>query len=667
MLARKLTCRLLAGCMAVISAVALTGCSNEPYPSELVKGNTYFTSMDVEPSSLDPSYAYDPNDDPIITQIYPSYFRFSFLKRRPYQVELDLGDKEPVISKLKVEDILKDGTTKTVDGETWTFNLRKDLRFQDDPCFPGGHGRSITAADIAYSFKRMADPKVNCPIASYLADKIVGFQDYEAGFAKKGHKQYESEIPGIQVDPQDPYSFTITLNQPYPQLRYIMAMHFTSPQAREAVDKYGDQYALHHPVGCGLFMMQDYHPHQGILLARNPNSYMERFPTAADPNLKSMLADAGKRMPFVDHIYVAILTEGTTAYNLFEQGYLDDLSVGANSSAIDPSSNNLTPEMKERGIKLEASDNVTTYYIAFNMLDSVVGGYTPQKRKLRQAISLAVDSRAIIDLEASGLGTEAQWLLPNGIFGHDPTYKNPYRQYDPTLTKAKQLLAEAGYPNGIDPATGQPLLLHFDCSVSSPAGRESTRLIQKMIQSLGVQLEIRATSYALFDAKVRKKQTQILSYDWFADYPDPENFTFLFYSPNAPPGPNHTSYHNPEYDRLFEKMRAMPDGPERMAIIKQMRAISVEDCPWIYTRHSEDLTLTQPWESNVLPHPMDWSQLKYVRIDPELRRRLQKRWNHPVSWPVFAILAVLIAGIVPAFYTIRSRINRRVRGGSSSG
>ncbi len=294
--------------------------------------------------------------------------------------------------------------------------------------------------------------------------------------------------------------------------------------------------------------------------------------------------------------------------------------------------------MKERGIKLEASDNVTTYYIAFNMEDSVVGGYTPQKRKLRQAISLSVDSRAIIDLEASGLGTEAQWLLPNGIFGHDPTYKNPYRQYDPSLTKAKQLLAEAGYPNGIDPSTGQPLVLHFDCSVSSPAGRESTRLIQKMIQALGVQLEIRATSYALFDAKVRKKQTQILSYDWFADYPDPENFAFLFYSPNAPPGPNHTSYHNLEYDRLFEKMRAMPDGPERMAIIKQMRAISVEDCPWIYTRHSEDLTLTQPWESNVLPHPMDWSQLKYVRIDPELRRRLQKQWNHPVSWPFFVIL-----------------------------
>src|SRR5208282_2376646 len=107
-----------------------------------------------------PSYAYDPNDDPIITQIYPSYFRFSFLKRKPYQVELDLGETEPVISRLRVEDILKDGSTKTADGETWTFKLRKDLRFQDDPCFPGGHGRAITAADIAYSFKRMADPKV---------------------------------------------------------------------------------------------------------------------------------------------------------------------------------------------------------------------------------------------------------------------------------------------------------------------------------------------------------------------------------------------------------------------------------------------------------------------------------------------------------------------------
>ncbi len=250
--------------------------------------------MDVEPSSLDPSYAYDPNDDPIITQIYPSYFRFSFLKRKPYKVELDLGEKEPVIAKARLEDILKDGTTKAVDGETWTFTLRKDLRFQDDACFPGGHGRPITAADIVYSFKRMADPKVNCPIASYLADKIVGFQAYESGFAKNGPKQYQNDIPGIQVDGNDPCSFTISLNQSYPQLRYIMAMHFTSPQAHEAVDLYGDQYALHHPVGCGLFVMQEYRPHQGILLARNPNSYVEKFPSSSDTRSQVHAVRRGK-------------------------------------------------------------------------------------------------------------------------------------------------------------------------------------------------------------------------------------------------------------------------------------------------------------------------------------------------------------------------------------
>ncbi|HEY3782273.1 MAG TPA: ABC transporter substrate-binding protein [Fimbriimonadaceae bacterium] len=646
--------------LAFAGLLVLVGCSNEPFPNAIVRGNTYVTSLDAEPASFDPTYAYDPAADQIICQIYPSFYRFHFLKRNPYQIELDLGAKPVTVKPIMVDETQPDGSTKKVKGEQWTFTFRKDLRFQDDPCFPGGKGRPVTAADVAYSFKRMADPKVNCPIASYLADKIFDFKEYADGFTKND-KQYDEEMPGVRVDPSDPYSLIITLTQPYPQLRYIMAMHHTSPQAREAVEMYGDQYGLHHTVGCGLFMMQEYRAHQDVMLVRNPNAYDERFPTDADPNLKSMLADAGKKLPFVGCIYMPILTESTTAYSLFQEGYLDELSVGSNSSAIDPVTNGLSDEMKQRGVTLHTSDNVTTYYMGFNMVDSVVGGYTPEKRKLRQAISLAMDGKTIIELNAGGLGHEAQWLMLRGIFGFDPNYKNPYRQYDPKLTRAKQLLTEAGYPNGIDPKTGQPLVLHYDCSVNSAAGRESTRLIQKMVQALGIQLEIRATSYPQFDAKVRKKQTQILGYSWFADYPDPENFAFLFYSPNAPPGPNHTSYHNPEYDRLFEQMRSMSDGPERLKIIDQMRAISVEDCPWVYTYHSQDRTMLQPWVANVLAHPMDNSQMKYVRVNPDLRRRFQLSWNRPVLWPVAVIFAIFVCALAPAFLTARSRVNRKLR------
>ncbi len=649
--------------MALSAALALAGCSNEPFPSKIVRGNTYLTTVSVEPSSLDPSYAYDPHDDPIICQIYPSFFRFAYLKRNPYGVELDIGEKQPVVESLAVDDIQKDGSTKRVVGQRWTFTVRKDLRFQDDSCFPSGKGRSVTAADLIYAYKRMADPKVNCPIASYLADKIVGFKSYEDGFAKNGSKQYAQDIPGVSQVPGDPYTFSITLNQPYPQLKYIMAMHFTSPQAHEAVERYGDQYALHHPVGCGQFMLGEYHAHQAVILVRNPNAYIERFPTQADPNLSYMLSDAGKRIPFVDSIYIGVITEGTTSLNLFKQGYLDDLSVDKDADQVMTPSNGLNDEMKARGVQLQSHDNTSTYYIAFNMSDSVVGGYTPEKRKLRQAISLAIDSHTLIELNSGGIGTEAQWLIPPGLFGYDPGYRNPYRQYDPSLTKAKQLLAEAGYPNGIDPKTGQHLLVRYDCSVNSAVARESVRLVQKMIEALGIQVEIRATTYAQFDAKIRKHQDQIFSYDWEADYPDPENFLFLFYSLNAPPGPNHTGYHNPEYDRLFEQMRAMDDGPERLAIIKKMRDISVEDCPWVYTLHSSSRTLMQPWEHDFADHPMDNSESKYIRIDADLRRKLQRDWNHPIAWPAYTILALLIAGLLPGAHVIRTRIGRKLRKG----
>ncbi len=639
----------------------MAGCSNVPYPKGMAAQNIYFTYVAQEPASFDPSYSYDTYDGPIVGLLYPAYFRFQFLHRTPFTIETDLGTKQPTVEHLLVTDIDKEGHTKKVKGERWSFTIRKDIKFQDDPCFPGGKGRQATAADIVYSFKRMADPKVNSPIASYLADKIVGFAADEDGFKKNGKAQYDQELTGVKVDPKDPFSFSVTLNQPYPQLNYIMAMAFTTPQAREAVETYGDQYALHHPVGCGLFYLKEYRAHQDVMLVRNPNAYYSTFPTTADDRLKPLLADAGKQVPFLDGIHISILTEAVTAYNLFQQGYLDDLSIDSANSNIVPISSNLNGEMAARGVRLATNRNVSTYYLAFNMADSVVGGYTPEKRKLREAISLAVDSQSVIDLVAAGMGTPAQWLVPPGIFGYEPDYKNPYRQYDPNLTRAKQLLAEAGYPGGIDPATGQRLVIHYDVAIASPSDRESTRQVQKMVQALGIQVEIRGTSFPLFDQKIRKKQDQMFSYSWFADYPDPENFTFLFYSPNSPPGPNHTGYHNPEYDKLFEQMRGMQDGPERLAIIRKMRAISVEDCPWIYMRHSEDRTLIQPWTFNESAHPMDNGENKYIRIDPAMRLRLQEAWNHATIWPLFALLAVLAVGLFPAVRTIKGRMNRRVR------
>jgi ABC-type transport system substrate-binding protein len=439
-----------------------------------------------------------------------------------------------------------------------------------------------------------------------------------------------------------------------------MAMHLTAPQAKEAVDRYGDQYGLNKPVGCGPFVLESYKTHQSIVLARNPNAPTAKYPSEADPSLSGMLADAGKSIPFVDHIYLSIIQEPVTQYNLFQQGYLDSLEVNVDNAAAVPSSNGLSAEMKARGIKLEKVVQIQFDYVGFNMEDSVVGGYTPAKRKLRQAISLALDSSAYISLVDQGMAKPAQWIVPPGLSGNDPAYVNRYRQYDPSLKQAKQLLAEAGYPNGLD-SIGQRLVIHFDNYATTPIRREAVRLFKQEIEQLGVQVELRESSESEFNDKLIKKQAQVFNYGWFADYPDPENFTFLLYGGNISPGPNCTNYANPAYDRLFEKMRSMNDGPERMALIKQMRDISAEDCPLVYLVHAESRTLTQPWIRNVSTHPMANDQHKYAAIDWQMRNRLIGEWNRSVYWPAVLGVLLIVAVVVPASGTIRSRVNRRVR------
>ncbi len=638
---------------ALAATLAVTGCANAPYSLARERANVRFLTMG-EPRSFDASFSYNAGDGPIIALINPSFYRYKYLKRTPYQLELNLGAELPTVEHLTAA---KKGDVV----ERWTYRLRRDMRFSDDPCFTGGKGRGATAADMVYAIKRMVDPKVNCPISSYLADKIVGWDADNKRFEKEGKKAYDADLIGARVDPKDPYAFQIDLNQPYPQLRYLMAMAFFSPLSREAVEKYGDQYGLHHPIGVGQYQMKEYAANDHIWLVRNANAYKETYPADADPSLQGLLADAGKRVPFNDEIYLKVVTEPVTSYNLFQQGYTDSLGVTSANAQIVPAANGLTQDMKDRGVQLNKNVEVAVTYMAFNMEDPTFGGYDEKHKKLRQAISLSIDSRAYIDIVAQGMGQAAQWIVPPGLAGYDPVYKNPYRQFDPKLAKAKQLLAEAGYPNGIGP-DGQRLILNYDNYATSPAAIQITRLFQKEIQALGIQVELKTNQYATFNDRLEKKQAQFFDFGWNADYPDAENFTFMLYGPNVPPGgPNSSLYNSPAYNKLFEQMRAMSDGPERNAVMAKMRDISVEDCPWIYVQFSESRTLVQPWASNQNANFIASDNMKYVRLDPAKRVELQERWNRSTLWPIAAFALLIVAICVPASQTIKNRTNRRVR------
>jgi len=662
-----------AATLAFVALLGASGCGNNPYPPGESSSNTLYRVLTDDPKSLDPSFSYTVDEAYVCDLIYPSFYKYHYLKREPFELELNIGAKEPVREPFDVQVKDKDGKTKTVKGERYTFTLKPGLRFQDDGAFPGGKGRAITARDIAYSFKRMADPTVQCPVAPFFADKIIGWEDYVKGFgddknpASDAQKaaNYDKEIEGVQTDPNDPLVLRIVLNQPYPQMRYLMAMHFTTPQAREAVEKYQGEYARR-PVGSGAYTMTDFKPKQRIVLSANPNRHKAMYPSEGEASDKTegLLDDAGKDLPLAPKIVFDIIKEATPSWNLFQQGYLDAAGVGSTNyqQAITPSGS-LSPDLIKRGVQLRKDTQVNVYYCAFNMNDPVWGGLDEKRRKLRQAVSLSIDANEYIDLLLQGNGKPAEWVLPPSVFGYDPNYKNPYRQYDEKLTRAKQLLAEAGYPDGVDPKSGEKLVLHYDNSNLTPSGRTQTGIMQKMVERIGIKLESRSTRPNVFQDKILKGQHQFIFYGWFADYPDPENFVFLLYGPNKRPGPNSANYANPAYDKLFEKMRALDDGPERTALIKQMQTIAVEDCAWIPVYHSVSLSLAYDWLKNVKAHPIANDYNQYRRVDYEKRARLQREWNQPNFGPLVAFLALLGVSIIPAVGVVRKRVNRRVRVG----
>lgn len=664
----------VAGSIAALGVLALAGCNNNPYPAGETARPVLYRALGEDVRTLDPTRAYTDVEAQIIDVIYPSYFKYNYLKR-PFTLEPNLGARpdvrEPYVFReqktVKLNEdgtLTKEGPVVEKRGEQYTFTLKKGLRFQDDPCFPGGKGREIVAEDILYAFRRTTDPALSCPIQGFLADKIIGLNERIAlnneRLKTKQPADVTTPVAGLQVDKNDPYTFHVLLREPYPQLRYLMAMHFTTPIAKEAVDKYGN--LNRQAVGCGPFMITEYTPNRRIIEEPNPNRPKETYPTEGAPGdrEKGLLADAGRELPLADKIVYTVMREGVTSWNLFLQGYLDSASIGAtNYQQALASPNRLSPEMVKQGVTLLYDEKPTITYMCFNMDDKEWGGYSPAKRKLRQAVSLSISGEAYNDLIKQGTASTANFIVPPGLFGYEESYRNPYRQSN--VERAKQLLVEAGYPGGKNAKTGERLTLTWNNTATTAAGRQLVGLIQRQIEATGIQVESKSMRSPEWQDALDKGQFQFINYGWLADYPDPENFLFLLYGPNRRPGVNYANYNNPEYNKLFEQMRAMDNGPERLAIIRKMRDIAVEDCPWIYVVHDRDLSLAHGWLTNVKPHGVANDVNKYRGVDAARRARLQAAWNRPNYWPTLGLAALLVVGTLPALGTLRARRERKVR------
>ncbi|WP_051243302.1 ABC transporter substrate-binding protein [Azohydromonas australica] len=551
--------------------------------------------------------------------------------------------------------------------------------------------RELSAEDFVYALKRHASPRVEASVFGVFSEHVLGLKAFNALLRAEDAKLRQGLPPSALDKPfldlrrwplegaqaPEKHLLRITLKGKYPQWKYWMAMTFMAPVPWEA-DAFYAQPGMAvaglslsaWPVGTGPYMLVERITDRRHVLQRNPNFRGEPYPCEGMPGDKEagLLDDCGKPMPFIDRIVSTNEREKLPHKAKFIQGYLDVPEIERPEWGIEflsdmQDSADTRRLYEQRGFIFPKSVDISINYLGFNWRDPVIGrGDTPQQqvknRKLRQAISIAIDyEEGYGRIFVNKAGEAAHGPLPAGLFGsrhgtvegHNPV---THRVVDGKVVRrpiedAKKLLAEAGYPDGRDARTGRPLVLYYDFQrVPTPEIRAELDWLTRQFGKLGIQLEIRATDYNQFQEKMRNGRAQIFAWGWLADYPDPENFLFLLYGPNAKAGhdgENAANYENPEYDRLYKRMQSLDDGPERQAVIDRMVDIVREDAPWAFGVFPYAAAAFQPWVHNGKPSLLVRDMAKYYRLDTSVRAERWAEWNRPRWWPLLLLPLALLA------------------------
>ena len=703
---------LLAGCGAAL---------NDPYPAAERGGNILYSAFTERPKHLDPVQSYSENEIVFTAQVYEPPLQYHYLKR-PYSVipATAVAVPKPVYVDAAGIQLPQNADPSRIAYSDYIVAIRPGIRYQPHPAFarkPDGNytyhslaanelaavytladfplrdTRELIADDYVYEIKRLAHPRLHSPIQGLMSDYIIGLGDLAKQLQAEQKQQNNDEWIDLRRYPLagavalDRYHYRIRIKGKYPQFVYWLTMPFFAPIPWEA-DKFHSQPGMveknltldWYPIGTGPYMLTQNDPNARMVLERNPNFHGETYPCAGDKGDREagLLADCGKALPFIDKAVFTREKEQIPYWNKFLQGYYDFSGISSDSfdQAIRSNGNDeaLTDDMQQHGIRLSTAVATSTSYMGFNWLDQTVGGAegknAERARKLRQAISLAINQEEFISIFLNGRGIAAQGPIPPGIFGYregeaginHETYawlgdENTGKPRRKPVDEAKRLLAEAGYPDGRDSKTGAPLVINLDTTLSGVGAKSRIDWLTKQLRKIDVQLVVRSTDYNRFQEKLLKGNAQLFYFGWNADYPDPENFLFLLYGPQGKvksQGENAANYSSAEYDRLFEQMRAMDNSPARQIVIDRLTQLLRHDAPWVWGFHPKDYALYHAWLFNRKPIKVGNNTLKYQRLDPALREQKRREWNQPTLWPG-VVLLLAIVGAIGLFLYRRSK------------
>jgi ABC-type transport system substrate-binding protein len=588
---------------AQASAPKPAGGAATPAPAAALKTLRY--AFPIAETNFDPAQVTDLYSNTVIAGIFDAPLEYEFLAK-PVRIRPATAAQMPEISS---------------DFKTFTVRIQPGIYFADDPAFKGKR-RELVAADYVYAIKRHYDPRWKSGKLYLLENaKILGLSELrkEAIAAKKPF-DYDREVEGART--LDRYTFQVRLAESQPRfVQNFVGGSLLGAMAREVVEFYGDKIG-EHPVGTGPFRLAQWKRSSKLVLERNPNYREVRYdenPPEGDAARQATAARLkGKRLPLVDRVEIWIIEETQPRWLSFlnaGQDLIEQLPAEFTSVAIP--NNQLAPNLNKRGVQMERYPRADVAVSYFGMENPVVGGYEPHKVALRRAIALGVDLEREIRLVRRNQAIPGQGPIGPETYGYDPTYKSEMSTYDPA--RAKALLDLHGYVdrNGDgwrDQPDGKPLVLEY-ATQPDQQSRQLIELWKKNMDVLRIRIEFKTAKWPENLKASRAGKLMMWGVGWSAGVPDGDTFIGLGFGPNKGQS-NHARFDRPEFNRLYEAQRQLPDGPERLALMHQARDMMVAWMPYKVHAHRFATDLVHPWVIGYHASHFRGLFWKYVDVDP---------------------------------------------------
>ncbi len=491
---------------------------------------------------------YNINLDEGLTSLDPAFSRNQFALWMTNQVFNGLVQ---IDDSLHTQPCVAKSWDISADGKLYTFHLRNDVYFHDDPHFVNGVGRKAVASDFVYSFSRLIDPKVASSGSWIFSDKVTGKDAFNA---------------------VNDSTFTIRLTKPFPPLLAMLTAQYCSVVPKEVVEFYGKDFRAH-PIGTGPFKFKYWKESEVLVLLKN-EKYWEK--------------DAqGNRLPYLDAVRATFINDKQTAFMEFIKKNLDffnDID-GSYRDDILTKTGRITKKYQGQ-FQFISRPYLCTEYLGM-LIDSTLPIVKPSPlrfKKVRQAINYAIDKQKMIKYLRNSIGTPGySGFIPVGMPGYNNTEVQGYR-YDPE--KARRLLAEAGYPNG----NNMPEILLSATTTT----RDLIEYIQGELGKVGIKTRVEVTQGASLRELISKNGVNFFRGTWIADYPDGEIYMSVFYSKNKIPyGPNYTGFNNPAFDALFQKAYTAKNDEERFKLYRQMDNLVMEQAPVVVLYYDKLVNMYQ--------------------------------------------------------------------------